>query len=112
MTEKEYLSLKDGYDIWEYDGPLLTGFTDVDGNPVLMYWVDYSDIENTWLVFWPDAQLLKDADLNLGDHSGKLINSLILSSAKTHLVSIGEKGEFLSSKEINILDYPQYIPKS
>src|SRR5689334_7304253 len=58
VQELPYHNITWVYDLLYYDGPVLTHFTDEDGDNILFYWVDYDEQFNRWIIFKPHPERL------------------------------------------------------
>jgi len=94
-------------DIWYYDGPLLTYCKDLEGEDMLLYWVDYSDNTNTWLASTIGDELYtkfknKEADLR----------TCVLGAKSNILIELDIHANVISDRIINIIDFPNYLPEN
>lgn len=92
-------------DIWYYDGPLLSYCKDLEGEDMLMYWVDYSYDTNTWLASTIGDKLYtrfinKEIDLR----------ACIVGAKINILLEIDSQVNVIMDRVVNINEYPKYLP--
>lgn len=96
-------------DLMEYEGPILSHFTDEKGNNYLYYWVDYDENVNRWLI-WK----INDAQLYGYIKGTKSLNKLLLEDNKDFIYSV-EIDKDLKQSNIMMIELDDiqesYIPE-
>jgi hypothetical protein len=97
-------------DLEYFEGPLLSEFRSVSGEPYLYYWCDADESANRWLVLRvPERSLLQLKARQLTLHGIMTVQG----QAAFHIVDLGPDGDVVASSMVLLSELPsEYLPRN
>lgn len=93
-------------DLLEFEGPLLSHYKDKNGTDYFIYWVDFNETTNRWLLWKVTEKQIYDYLKGL-----KSLRTILLEKTKDHVFFIDSKGGLGEQYNEFLLSIPNSIPE-